>query len=421
MSDKLNWMNRHFVLLRHKTLNDVCQIEGYKIRPDLQSFFDGKTVAEDIVWDFADAGRWKCAYELLAYMAHRRAAVWWGYQCVLSLVDELKQVPAEERDIDSIATSFKPEVPEFAKIEPAKPTPEQVKEAQAALDKMKQEVASLRELADPAALAEVEEALDYAFGLFKKRHGMTPIEMVQKAVEMEKNKMQVSPDSPIFKAADELKSKLQTVRKETLDTIHAVIPPKVPAHAAKMRDNALQAAYRWVVAPDSVNSKKALDIGNECPDTPAGLLSLCAFWAGGDLMPETEQVIPPPAGLAANGICQVLLMCALHKGGTRKLKERYEHYFDLGVDVMTGKNNWEQGIFQGGTRFGTESGLTNNPAPAGFDDFKPAAPAAPFRPAPASEHAPDAPFKPTPAPGSEQTPSAPKPVVYQRWKPTNGD
>ena len=354
MSDKLNWLNRHFVMLRHKTLEDVCQIEGYKIRPDIQSFFDGRTVAEDVVWDFADAGRWKCACELLTYMAHRRAAVWWGYQCVLSLMDELKQAPAEERDIDSIATSFKPEVPDFAKIEPAKPTPEQIKQAQASLDKMKQEVASLRELADPAALAEVEEALDYAFGLFKERHGMTPIEMVQKAVEMEKNKMQVSPDSPIFKAADELKSKLQTVRKETLDTIHAVIPPKVPAHQKKQSDNALQAVYRWVVAPDGSNAKKAMDIGNECPDTPAGLLSLCAFWAGGDLMPETEQVIATPAGLAANGICQVLLMCALHKGGTRKLKERYEHYFNLGVEVMTGQNNWEKSVVEGEALYNLE-------------------------------------------------------------------
>ncbi len=421
MSDKLNWMNRHFVLLRHKTLQDVCKIENYKIRPDIQSFFDNKTDAEEIVWDFADAGRWKCACELMAYMAHRRAAVWWGYQCVLSLIEELNQVPAKDRDIDSIAASFKPTVPDFAKVEPAKPSPEQVQEAKAALEKMQKEVASLRELANPAVISEFEEALDHAFNLFKEKFGMTPLELVKKAVEKEKAPMAVDPDSPIFKAADDIKAQLQTVRKETLDTIHAVIPPKVPAHAKKVRDNAMQAVYRWVVAPDGVNSKKALDIGNECPDTPAGLLSLCAFWAGGDLMPETEQVIPPPAGLAANGICQVLLMCALHKGGTRKLKERYEHYFDLGVDVMTGKNNWEQGIFQSGPRFGTKSGLTNNPAPAGFEDFKPAAPVAPFRPTPAPEPEPDAPFKPSPAPGGEQTSTAPKPVVYQRWKPTNGD
>jgi len=78
------------------------------------------------------------------------------------------------------------------------------------------------------------------------------------------------------------------------------------------------------------------------------LLSFCAFWAGGNLMPDPDgdQVVPTPAGLAANGICQVLLMCALHKGGTRKLKERYEHYFNLGVEVMTGKNNWEKDIVE---------------------------------------------------------------------------
>ena len=64
-------------------------------------------------------------------------------------------------------------------------------------------------------------------------------------------------------------------------------------------------------------------------------------------MPEGEQVIPTPTGLAANGISQVLLMCALHKGGTRKLKERYEHYFNLGVEVMTGQNNWEKSVIEG--------------------------------------------------------------------------
>ena len=160
-------------------------------------------------------------------------------------------------------------------------------------------------------------------------------------MEFEKNPQPVDPQSPIFVASEQLENQLQTVRKETLDTIHAVIPPKVPEHEKKISDNAMQAVYRWIVAPDEINSQKALDVGNECPDTPAGLLSLCAFWAGGNLTPMGKQVVPTPAGLAANGICQVLLMCALHKGGTRKLKERYKHYFDLGVEVLTGQNNWE--------------------------------------------------------------------------------
>jgi hypothetical protein len=60
-----------------------------------------------------------------------------------------------------------------------------------------------------------------------------------------------------------------------------------------------------------------------------------------------EQTVATPAGLAANGLCQVLLMCALHKGGTRKLKERYELYFNLGVDVLSGKDTWEESLSEG--------------------------------------------------------------------------
>ena len=181
--------------------------------------------------------------------------------------------------------------------------------------------------------------------------------------EYQQMRAQVDPDSPIFKAADSIKAQLMAVRQETLDTIHAVIPPKVPEHEAKVRDNALQAAYRWIVSPDEVNAKKALDVGNECPDTPAGLLALCAFWAGGNLMPDPEkdQVVPTPNGLAANGLSQVLLMCALHKGGTRKLKERYEHYFNLGVEVLTGKNNWDKSVVEGEAPHDAEKGAPSEP------------------------------------------------------------
>ena len=412
MSDKLKWMNRHFVLLRHKELDDVCNIEGYKIRPDLLSFFVDKTDAEEIVWNFADAGRWKCACELMAYMAHRRAAVWWAYRCVLSLYEELKKVPAEERDIDSIATSFEPTVPDFAKVEPTQPTVEQINEAQEALNKLNQEIASLREFVDPEALADVEEALDYAYDLFKQEHGVTPIELIKMALEKEKNPQPIDPDSPIFKAADSIKAQLQTVRQETLDTIHAVIPPKVPEHEKKVSDNALKAAYRWIVSPDEINAKKALDVGNECSDTPAGLLSLCAFWAGGNLMPdpENDQVIPTPNGLAANGICQVLLMCALHKGGTRKLKERYELYFKLGVEVMTGKNNWEKEIVpEEEPRFKSDekslAALDNDD----YEDYQSVVAAAQFKKSPAPA--------PSDAPKPEPAKDASKPVKYQRWKP----
>ena len=385
MSDKLEWMNKHFVLLRHKTLDDVCKIEGYKIRPDIQSFFDGKTDAEEVVWNFADAGRWKCACELLAYMAHRRAAVWWAYLCLLSLIEELKIVPAEDRDIDSIATSFEPEVPDFAKVEPPQPDPAQVAQMEAQILQIQADYQEMRAKADPEILKMLEDGLEVACQEFKKVHGHHPMELMDMlTAKLAQDPHEIDRDSPIFKAADEIKSKLMAVRQETLDTIHAVIPPKVPEHEAKVRDNAMQAIYRWVVSPDETNAKKALEVGNECSDTPAGLLSYCAFWAGGNLMPEGEQVVPTPAGLAANGICQVLLMCALHKGGTRKLKERYEHYFNLGVEVMTGKNNWEKSVVTGD-------------APHDVD------------------------FVSSIEPKKEiNSADEPKAAVYKRWKPTNG-
>ncbi|MBO4644758.1 MAG: hypothetical protein J5716_09160 [Alphaproteobacteria bacterium] len=362
MSDKLKWMNRHFVLLRHKSLNDVCNIEGYKIRPDLLPFFTDKTDAEEIVWNFADAKRWKCACELMAYMAHRRAAVWWGYRCVLSLYEELAEVPAEDRDIDSIATSFEPKIPDFAKVEPPKPDMTRVNRVLGLIEESKAALNELKKAIDPKIMSEVEEAVQYGFDIFKQANGIDPIEAFKKALEFEKNPQPVDPKSPIFVASEQLEAQLQTVRKETLDTIHAVIPPKVPEHEKKISDNAMQAVYRWIVSPDEINAKKALDIGNECPDTPAGLLSLTAFWAGGNLMPDPEQdqVIPTPNGLAANGLSQVLLMCALHKGGTRKLKERYEHYFNLGVEVLTGQSNWDESVFEGEAPHNTDISLAKN-------------------------------------------------------------
>jgi hypothetical protein len=96
-----------------------------------------------------------------------------------------------------------------------------------------------------------------------------------------------------------------------------------------------------VAAPDAVNSQRCLDIGNDCTGSAAGLLALSAFWSFGNLMPDGDQVIRTPPGLAANGTDKVLLMCATAAGGTRKMPERYELYFRMGVDVLTGADNWE--------------------------------------------------------------------------------
>ena len=348
MADKLDWLNKHLVLLRYITLADVIAKEGYKIRADLEDLFVGMSGAEDMVFKFAEVERYKCAAELMAYIAHRRAAVWWGYRCVLSLVEELRLNPAEERDIADIGAKLETEVPEWANVKPPQTPPEMIAEIEAKYAQMQADYQKARSLVDQEMLQLVDEALEVAYQEFKSVHGIHPMDLLQKLGErLIEDPRPIDPNSPLFQEAAKLKAQLQQVQKETVDTIKSVISPKVPEHQKKLRDNALDAVYRWVAAPDAENSQKCLDTGNECPDTPAGLLSLSTFWAFGDLMPMGEQTVPTPPGLAANGLCQVLLLCALHPGGTRKLKERYKEYFRLGVEVLTGADNWEHSLAAG--------------------------------------------------------------------------
>jgi hypothetical protein len=396
MADKLEWMNKHLVLLRYTGLNDVVEKEGYKIRPDLAEFFVGMSGVEEMVFKFAGLGRFKCACELMAYIAHRRAAVWWGYRCVLSLAEELAVNPAEERDIADIGANLEVEVPDFAKVKPPEPDPELLKKAEATMRQAEAEYEKAKAMVDPEILKFAEDAVEVAFQEFKKVHGIHPKDLLKKLMDRPRSKWtEIDPDSPIFVETKKLKAQLAAMQKETVETIKSVIPPKVPAHQKMLRDNALAAVYRWVAAPDAENSQKCLDTGNECPDTPAGLLSLSAFWAYGNLLPLGEQTVPTPAGLAANGLSQTLLLCALHQGGRRKLKERYEEYFRLGMDVLTGKDNWEASLAEG--RMPHEKNPLGHPGQAAPSAGVPpgAAPAAP----------------------AEDTPAAP---VYRRWKP-NGD
>ena len=320
MADKLDWLNKHLVLVRYVTLADVMEKESYKIQPDLEELFTGMTSAEEMVFKFAGLERYKSASELMVYIAHRRAAV----------------------------AKLEPEVPEWAKVEVPKPTPEDKAKFDAQLAQMQADYEKARAAADPEMLKLVEDGMEVAYQEFKKVHGIHPMDLLKKLGErLKEDPRPIDPNSPVFVESAKLKAQLSQMQKDLAGTIKSVIPPKVPAHQKKLRDNALDAVYRWVTAPDAENSQKCLDVGNECPDTPAGLLSLSAFWAYGDLLPMGEQTVPTPPGLAANGLCQVLLFCAVHPGGTRKLKERYAEYFRLGMEVMTGADNWEASLASG--------------------------------------------------------------------------
>ncbi|MDR2481363.1 MAG: hypothetical protein LBD07_03605 [Spirochaetaceae bacterium] len=416
MADKLDWLNQHLVLIRYITVEDVQAKENYKIPPPLAGDFEGVSGAEEIVYKLARAEKFKEACEFLAYIAHRRAGVWWGYRCVLSLLEELKKNPVTERDIADIAADFETTVPDWAKVE--MPPPVDTSELDAKIAELQAKNKELEKQLDPEIFGLVQEAVEFAFQEFKKVHGIHPVDLLKKLGEkVKQEQMVVDPKSPVFTAEAELKAKLQAVQKETVDTIKSVLPPKVPAHEKKLRDDALTASYRWVAAPDAENSQKCLDIGNECPDTPAGLLSLSAFWAYGSLMPTGDQAVPTPPGLAANGLNQVLLMCSLHKGGTRKVKERYEEYFRLGIQVLTGADNWE------GTLAEKKMPHEEIAASAGIVGSAAAADKDAAGKDPASSAAEDAQEPKAESAAPENKDAAPEPDkknAYKRWKPDGG-
>jgi hypothetical protein len=348
MADKLDWLNRHFVVVRHTDISELQAKENYKIQPDLEGLFAGVEKAETMAFILAEAGKWKESCELMAYLVHRRAGIWWGYRCVLSLMEEILLNPAGERDIATIGANMEPEVPEFAKIELPKPDPAMQAQFDDLLAETRGLVKEVNAQLDQGMLHYVEEAVEIAFQEFKKIHGVHPIDLLKQiGAQLTQPRHQIDPNSPIIVEAAKLKAQLAAVQKETVETIKSVLPPKVPAHQKKLSDNALAAAYRWVAAPDAENAQHCLDVGNECPDQPGGLLSLSAFWSFGNLMPAGEKVVPTPPGLAANGLTQTLLLCALAPGGVRKVKERYAEYFRLGVEVLTGADNWEASLAEG--------------------------------------------------------------------------
>jgi mono/diheme cytochrome c family protein len=348
MADKLEWMNKHFVAVRYTGVSDMVTKENYKIRPDLEACFAGVESAETMAFKLAEDGKWKDACELMTYFAHRRAAVWWLYRCVISLMEERILNPAGERDIAEIGINMEPEVPEFAKIELPKPDPEALAQVDAMLADAREKVKQTNALLDQDMLRYVEEGVEIAFQEFKRVHGIHPMDLLKQiGAQLTQPRVQIDPASPIILETAKLKAQLVGIQKDTVETIKSVLPPKMPAHQKKLSDNALAAVYRWVAAPGPENAQRCLDVGNECPDQPGGLLSLSAFWSFGNLMPAGDQVIPTPPGLASNGLTQTLLLCALSPGGVRKVKERYAEYFRLGVEVLTGADNWEASLAEG--------------------------------------------------------------------------
>ncbi len=347
MADKLDWLDEHFVLLKYNKVSEMVSNEGYKINPNVEKYLPDNDMVDKFIDNLVKDKLYKDACEVLAYAIHRRAGVWWGYRSMMTLIDETGGEPVIERDIADIGKPSEPNIPDFLKdmpqIEDKPITEADFAEVNAQLAAAKKQV---DELVPDYIKDKFNAYMDEFYNMFKKEHGYTPLELIDIAISKynPKESMIDEENSPVFKAEKELKSNIEKMRQETVDLIKSVVPEKSKEHVKKMQKKALDAVYAWVVSPDEVNSKNAMDIGNECADSPEGLLCLTAFWSYGNLMPMTNQVIKTPPGLAANGLNSALLNMSLVKGGNKKPKERFEEYFNIGLNIAYGKDNWAESL-----------------------------------------------------------------------------
>lgn len=347
MSDKLEWLDKHFVLLKYNKVSEMVSNEGYKINPNVEKYLPDNDMVDKFIDNLVKDKLYKDACEVLAYAIHRRAGVWWGYRSMMALIDETGGEPVIERDIADIGKPSEPNIPDFLKdmpqIEDKPITEADFAEVNAQLAAAKKQV---DELVPDYIKDKFNAYMDEFYNMFKKEHGYTPLELIDIVIsKYNPNESMIDEEnSPIFKAEKELKSNIEKMRQETVDLIKSVVPEKSKEHIKKMQKKALDAVYAWVVSPDEVNSKNAMDIGNECADSPAGLLCLTAFWSYGNLMPMTNQVIKTPPGLAANGLNSAILNMSLVKGGNKKPKERFEEYFNIGLNIAYGKDNWAESL-----------------------------------------------------------------------------
>ena len=341
MSDKLEWMNHHVILFQHPKVKEVVEKEQYKQTTELEELADKNPDSEAYLHALEDQGNYKDACGFIAYNLHRRAAAWWGYLCVVDLLKELKQSPAKPRDIADIGKPHPLHVPDWAKM-PEPPKPADYSKELAEMEKASAELKSAIKKNVPQDIQDtVQEAIDIACQPFKEKFGTTPFEALERFCKNYKGEnIVIDENSPIFKARDELVAKIEDVRQGTIDKIKKALPPVDHAKIKKYKAACLDSLYKYIVAPDHVNAAACLQSGNQLADKPEGLASLVGFWSYGNMATDNKMVVKTPAGLMANGLTNLLLMCALAEGGTKSFDERYESYFKIGYSVASGANNW---------------------------------------------------------------------------------
>lgn len=343
MTDRLDWLNRHLVLVEYQTLSEAEKKGGYVTPAILKYRYPNANSVEELLVSLADAGDFRECCDLLAAVMHKRVAVWWGYLCILDLLKELSEQPVKKKDIADICKPKELKIPDWAKPKEEEPVdPELLTHLQESLEQAQSQINEVIKKIPPEVLDLYHKTFEKYDRAIKEECGYTRKELLKLCIDnfdpLDSEKEDT--DSPIEKATRELREQLEKKRQEIVKQIKDAFPEEPPHYKENLRSSALDAVWRWIAVPNETNSQLCLSTGNACTAEPAGLLALTAFWSFGNLTPGEERVTLTPSGLTAKGLSGVLIQCASAEGGVKSFKERYKTYFEIGFEMACGRNLW---------------------------------------------------------------------------------
>ncbi len=348
MSDKLDWLNRHYILFEHKTVVDAVNAGVYQVPPFVLENFGDVNSCEVLIGKLDSMGKQKEACDLMAGIMHKRAAIWWGYRCMLDLLEELAQVPENEASRDNEKQAAEELMPEGLEVPPV---PISQKEIEEFFENQKKALERIEELKAQIP-DEIKQLFDKAFAeinaKIKKEAGQSPLEVLEETRrqydDQSSDDGDADVDVPIESKMKKVKEEIAKHQKEMMERIKSVFPEVPPSYTERITVSAYDAVWSWIAVPNEANSQRCLKAGNELPKEPIGLLALSAFWSFGNVSPNPEVFVPTPAGLPGKGLSNFLVKCALQKGGTKDFNERYKTYLQLGLEVASGRSTWADDV-----------------------------------------------------------------------------
>ncbi|MCP3967784.1 MAG: hypothetical protein GY750_00485 [Lentisphaerae bacterium] len=375
-----------FIYLKYNTVEETKVSNAYIPEDDVAALINGETRSEDLVQRLAEKDMLKEACDFMSYSVNPRVGVWWAYNCITNLKQELEEaqkanpLPPEEqfkkdieaklndlsdtKSLDALRKKQEAEaasiVADFEKIagdkitdpnDPLKAVQQKMKALNdsdlAGPKNVINEFETAINAFPPAEVAASRARLDKIYSNYEKTNGINPLAKVRQIIERELNPEPISKDTSLMdQYYDGIKNRINDLEKFINQTASQHFPLKISglpkAKPTGNADDPLSAVKRWILTPVDTNGVICRDAAMPKTQEPEGLCALAAYWSNSNLTPEASHVVHPPPGLSAQGISKTLYRCAMQSGGTKTYEERYEEYLNIGIDCITGILTWDK-------------------------------------------------------------------------------